>query len=117
MMTIFVVERKEEGGRWRRNQYLLVKAVNEREDLIVSEDIWNKNIFVINRVTGRGKDMKMFYEFTDPSNRESFLVLNPDQNPFDVLDMNEEVPNALYRKAAGSRAKTLNNAGIHTLKK
>ena len=92
-------------------------VANNREDLIVSEDIWNKNIFVINRVTGRGKDMKMFYEFTDPSNRESFLVLNPDQNPFEVLDMNEEVPNARYRKAAGSRAKTLNNAGIHTLKK
>ena len=92
-------------------------AVHEREDLIVSEDIWNKNIFVINRVTGKGRDMKVFYEFTDPSNRESFLVLNPDQNPFDVLDMNEEVPNAFYRKAAGSRAKTLNNAGIHTLKK
>ena len=99
-------------GYW--NQFC---AVHEREDLIVSEDIWNKHIFVINRVSGKGRDMKVYYEFTDPSNRESFLVLNPDQNPFDVLDMNEAVPNALYRKAAGSRAKTLNNAGIHTLKK
>ena len=90
---------------------------NGRPELIVSEDTWIKNVFVINRVTGRGKDLKMFFEFTDPSNMESFLVLNPDQNPFEVLDMNKEVPNACYLRAVGSRAKTLNVAGIHTLGK
>ena len=90
---------------------------NSRPDLIVSEDTWKKNVYVLNRVTGRGKDMKMFFEFTDPSNMESFLDLNPDQNPFEVLDMNKEVPNACYLRAVGSRAKTLNVAGIHTLGK
>ena len=90
---------------------------NNRLDLIVSEDTWKKNVFVLNRVTGRGKDMKMFFEFSDPSNMESFLVLNPDQNPFEVLDLNKEVPNACYHRAVGDRAKTLNIAGIHTLGK
>ena len=91
---------------------------NNREDLIVSEDTWKKNIFVIYRVAGRGNDdTKLFFEFTDPSNMESFLVLNPDQNPFEVLDLNKEVPNARYHRAVGDRAKTLNVAGIHTLGK
>ena len=91
---------------------------SNRPDLIVSEDTWKKNVFVINRVIGRGKDdLKLFFEFTDPSNMESFLVLNPDQNPFEVLDLNKEVPNACYHRAVGDRAKTLNVAGIHTLGK
>ena len=89
---------------------------SNRPDLIVSEDIWNKNIFVLNRVSGRG-NLKVYFEFTDPSNMESFLVLNPDQNPFEVLDLNKEVPNACYQRAVGDRAKTLNVAGIHTLRK
>ena len=91
---------------------------NNREDLIVSEDTWKKNIFVLYRVTGRGDaDKKLFFEFSDPSNMESFLVLNPDQNPFEVLDLNKEVPNARYHRAVGDRAKTLTVAGIHTLGK
>ena len=90
---------------------------SSRPELIIAEDTWTKHIFVIQRVLGRGKDLKMFYEFTDPSNMESFLVLNPDQNPFEVLDLNKEVPNERYHRAVGSRAKTLNTAGIHTLKK
>ena len=69
------------------------------------------------RVTGKGKNLKMFYELMDPTNMESFLVLNPDQNPFEVLDLTKEVPNKRYHRTVGSRAKTLNAAGIHTLKK
>ena len=59
----------------------------------------------------------MFYEFTDTTNMESFLVLNSEQNPFEVLDLTKEVPNERYHRIVGSRAKTLNTAGIHTLKK
>ena len=69
------------------------------------------------RVTGRGDDLKMFYEFTDPTNMESFLVLNSEQNPFEVLGLTKEVPNERYHRIVGSRAKTLSTAGIHTLKK
>ena len=86
-------------------------------ELIVSEDVWSKNIFVMQRVTGRGKDVKLLYELTDPTNMESFLVLNPDQNPFEVLDLNKDVPNERYHKIVGSRAKTLSTSGIQTLKK
>ena len=90
---------------------------SNREELIVSENVWSKNIFIMQRVTGRGADVKLFYEFTDPTNMESFLVLNSEQNPFEVLDLSKEVPNERYHSIAGSRAKTLNAAGIHTLKK
>ena len=69
------------------------------------------------RVLGRGKDLKVYFEFTDPTNMESFLVLNPEQNPFEVLDLNKEVPNERYHRAVGSRAKTLKMHSIHTLRK
>ena len=69
------------------------------------------------RVTGRGEDLKLFYELTDPTNMESFLVLKPDQNPFEVLDLNKDVPNERYHRIVGSRAKTLSTSGIQTLKK
>ena len=87
------------------------------ENLNVSEDVWSKHIFILQRVTGKGADFKLFYEFTDPTNMESFLVLNPEQNPFEVLDLGKEVPNKRYHAIAGQRVKTLNAAGIHTLKK
>ena len=87
------------------------------EHLIVPENVWSKNIFILQRVSGNGKEVKLFYEFTDPTNMESFLVLNPEQNPFKILDLTKEVPSKRYHTIAGSRAKTLNTAGIHTLKK
>ena len=87
------------------------------EGLIVPENVWSKHIFILQRVSGNGKEVKLFYEFTDPTNMESFLVLNPEQNPFEILDLTKEVPNNRYHTVAGSRAKTLNMAGIHTLKK
>ena len=90
---------------------------NNHEELIVSENVWSKHIFILQRVTGKGADVKLFYEFTDPTNMKSFLVLNPEQNPFEILDLTKKVPNNQYHTIAGARAKTLNMAGIHTLKK
>ena len=87
------------------------------EHLIVPEDVWSKHIYIIQKVTGKGADFKLFYEFTDPSNMESFLVLNPEQNPFEVLELGTEVPNKRYQAIAGARAKTLNADGIHKMKK
>ena len=87
------------------------------EHLVVPEDVWSKHIFILQRVTGKGADFKLFYEFTDPTNLESFLVLNPEQNPFEVLELGNEVQNKRHHAIAGARAKTLNAAGIHKLKK
>ena len=41
------------------------------EGLIVPENVWSKHIFILQRVTGKGADVKLFYEFTDPTNMES----------------------------------------------
>ena len=49
--------------------------------------------------------------------RVTFNSDSSEQNPFEVLDLSIEVPNELYHSIAGPRAKTLNAAGIHTLKK
>ena len=87
------------------------------EELIVPENVWSKNIFILQRVSGKGADFKLYYEFTDPTNMESWLVFNREQNPFSVLDLTKEVPNNGYHAIAGSRAKTMNVAGIHKLKK
>ena len=87
------------------------------EELIVPENVWSKNIFILQRVSGKGVDCKLFYEFTDPTNMESWLVFNCEQNPFKILDLTKEVPNNRYHAIAGARAKILNQAGIHKLKK
>ena len=116
----FAGDVRKDYGTLRKTLYIYWQQYctkSSREELIVSEDEWSKHIYVMQRVTGKGNDLKMFYEFTDPTNMESFLVLNPDQNPFEVLDLTKEVPNERYHRTVGSRAKTLNAAGIHTLKK
>ena len=104
-----------------RKEYDEIKKLlctkTRNKHLIVSENVWSKHIFILQRVTGKGADFKLFYEFTDPTNMESFLVLNPEQNPFEVLDLGKEVPNKRYLAIAGARAKTLNAVGIHILKK
>ena len=51
------------------------------EQLIVAEHVWSKNFFILQRVSGKGADSKLFYEFTDPTNMESWLVFNLEQNP------------------------------------
>ena len=63
------------------------------EQLIVAEHVWSKNIFILQRVSGKGADSKLFYEFTDPTNMESWLVFNREQNPFDILYLTKEVLN------------------------
>ena len=87
------------------------------ENLIVPENVWSKNIFILQRVSGKGADTKLYFEFTDPTNLESWLVLNREQNPFDGLDLTKEVPNSWYAEIAGPRAKTLAKSGIQTVKK
>ena len=63
------------------------------EQLIVAEHVWSKNIFILQRVSGKGADSKLFYEFTDPTNMESWLVFNREQNPFHILYLTKEVLN------------------------
>ena len=87
------------------------------EHLIVPENVWSKNIFNLQCVSGKGAETKLFFEFTDPTNMESWLVFNREQNPFSLLDLTKEVPNNRYHAIAGSRAKTMKVAGIHKLKK
>ena len=87
------------------------------EELIVPENVWSKNIFILQRVSGNRADIKLFFEFRDPTNMESWLVFNCEQNPFAILDLTKEVPNNRYHDIAGPRAKTLEMAGIHKLKK
>ena len=87
------------------------------EHLIVSENVWSKNIFILQRVSGKGAETKLYFEFTDPTNLESWLVFNREQNPFAGLDLTKEVPNSRYLEIAGSRARTLAKSGIHTVKK
>ena len=66
------------------------------EYLNVPENVWSKNIFIIQRVSRKGADTKRYYEITDPTNLESWLVFNREQNPFDGLDLTKEVPNSRY---------------------
>ena len=87
------------------------------EYLNVPENVWSKNIFIIQRVSGKGADTKLYFEFTDPTNLESWLVFNREQNPFAGLDLTKEIPNSRYAVIAGSRSKTLAKSGIHTMKK
>ena len=87
------------------------------ENLIIPENVWSKNIFILQRVSGKGADTKLYFEFTDPTNLESWLVFNREMNPFDGLDLTKEVPNSRYAEIAGSRAKTLAKSGIQTVKK
>ena len=87
------------------------------EHLIVPENVWSKNIFILQRVSGKGAETKLYFEFTDPTNLESWLVFNREQNPFSGLDLTKEVPNSRYLEIAGSRTKTLAKSGIHNLKK
>ena len=77
------------------------------ENLIVPENVWSKNIFILQRVSGKGAETKLYFEFTDPTNLESWLVFNHEQNPFAGLDLTKEVPNSRYLEINGSRAKTL----------
>ena len=81
------------------------------------ENVWSKNIFILQRVSGKGAETKLYFEFTDPTNMESWLVFNREQNPFSRLDLTKEVPNSRYHDIAGPRAKTLEKSGIHKLKK
>ena len=87
------------------------------EYLNVPENVWSKNIFIYQRFSGKGADSKLYYEITDPTNLESWLVFNREQNPFSGLDFLCEVPNRGYAEIAGSRAKTLEQSGIQTMNK
>ena len=87
------------------------------EYLNVPENVWSKNIFIYQRFSGKGADSKLYYEITDPTNLESWLVFNREQNPFSGLDFSKEVPNRRYAEIAGSRAKTLEQSGIQTMNK
>ena len=46
------------------------------EYLIVSENVWSKNIFILQRVSGKGAETKLYFEFTYPTNLDSWLVLH-----------------------------------------
>ena len=85
--------------------------------LRVAEDVWTKNIFITQRFSGKGADAKLYFEVLDPTNLESWLVFNREQNPFSGLDFSQEVPNRRYAEIAGTRAKKLSKSGIHTIKK
>ena len=61
--------------------------------LRVAEDVWTKNIFITQRFSGKGADAKLYFEVLDPTNLESWLVFNREQNPFSGLDFSQEVPN------------------------
>ena len=87
------------------------------EHLIVPENVWSKNIFILQCVSGKGAETKLYFKFTDPTNLESWLVFNREQNPFAGLDLTKEVPNSGYLEIAGSSAKTLSKSGINNLKK
>ena len=83
----------------------------------VTENVWSRNIFIYQRFSGKGADAKLYYEFTDPTNLESWLVFNREQDPFSGLDFSHEVPNRRYAEIAGTRARELSKFGIHTIKK
>ena len=76
-----------------------------------------KNIFINERFSGKGADAKLYYEVLDPTNLESWLVFNREQNPFTGLYFSMQVPNRRYAEIAGTRAKKLSQSGIHTIKK
>ena len=61
--------------------------------LNVAEDVWMKSIFINQRFSGKGADAKRYFEVLDPTNLESWLVFNREQNPFSGLDFSQEVPN------------------------
>ena len=44
--------------------------------LRVTENVWSRNIFIYQRFSGKGADAKLYYELTDPTNLESWLVFN-----------------------------------------
>ena len=48
--------------------------------LRVTENVWSRNIFIYQRLSGKGADAKLYYEITDPTNLESWLVINREQN-------------------------------------
>ena len=85
--------------------------------LRVAEDVWTKNIFITQRFSGKWADAKLYFEVLDPTNLESWLVFNREQNPFSGLDFSQEVPNRRYAEIAGTRAKKLSKSGRHTIKK
>ena len=76
-----------------------------------------KNILINERFSGKGADAKLYYEVLDPTNLESWLVFNREQNPFTGLDFSMEVPIRRYAEITGTRAKKLSQSGIHTIKK
>ena len=99
------------------NYWQSVCNLKDLGHLNVTEDVWMKNIFINERFSGKGADTKLYYEVLDPTNLESWLVFNREQNPFTGLDFSMEVPNRRYAEITGTGAKKLSQSGIHTIKK
>ena len=99
------------------NYWQMICNTDGLDHLRVTEDVWTKNIFINQRFSGKGADAKLYYEVLDPTNLESWLVFNREQNPFTGLDFTMEVPNRRYAVIAGTRAKPLSKSDNHTIKK
>ena len=99
------------------NYWQSVCNLKDLGHLNVTEDVWMKNIFINERFSGKGADAKLYFEVLDPTNLESSLVFNREQNPFEGLDFTIEIPNHWYADIAGTRAKPMSKSGIHTIKK
>ena len=86
------------------NYWLISCNERNRNDLSVELDIWEENIFINERFSGRKKNAKLYYKVIDPTNLEFWLIYNREQNPFGGLNLNLDIPNQRYHKLAGTRA-------------
>ena len=84
-----------------------------RDELIVEKNIWDGNVFINERFSGRGSEAKLFYEVIDPSNMESWLIFNREQNPFSGLELHLDIPNRRYSEIAGARVRRKSEHGVH----
>ena len=69
------------------NYWLITCNERNRNDLSVELDIWEENIFINERFSGRKKDAKLYYKVIDPTNMESWLIYNREETPFNSLDL------------------------------